>query len=158
MIVSRITSFGYAAVVDGKEHVIKPPRILKELPVRLMAGIGAVYFFISLMLLQAGGVQKEHILPILGILAAFITFVYRTTKIVASFRYRRRLKAHAKRGTVVFVPLQLFNHAVGMSKEQGSEISPALFDADLQKTAALVETFEREGFSLEVKKALNEVI
>lgn len=154
MAISRITHLGYAAVADGDLRVVRPPKVLANLPVRLSAGIGLVYFITSLILLQGGGIYKEHILPIFGILAAFGMFVYQTVVVGAGWAYRRRLRMHQRQGTVVYVPLPLLQHIQDVHQQLGRNMAPDVFDADLEKTRALVEQYRDEGLSSKTNKML----
>ncbi len=151
---NRVTHLGYAAIADSKEHLVKTPKVLHKIPVRLSAGVGVVYFSSSFALLQAGGASKELILPLLGIAAAFVAFMYQTVTLVAGWRYRRRLRKYAERGTVVFVPLPLVQHAETWHQNQGQTMHPSVFDTDLHKTHSLVELYKQEGLSPGVKKLL----
>jgi len=154
MFANRITHLGYAAIAKANVRLVRPPKVLAKVPVRLSAGVGLVYFTSSFILIQAGGAPKELLLPLLGIGAAFGTFVYRTVTLVAGWAYRRRLRTYARRGVVVFVPLALVQYVEGMYEKQGCKMAAGLFDADLEKTAALVELYEQEGFSPKIKKML----
>lgn len=153
---NRITHLGYAAVAEGKVRLVRPPKVLTKIPVRLSAGIGFVYFATSFILLQKGGVSEEHILPLLGILAAFVVFIYRTVTLVGGWIYRRRLRRYARQGRVVFVPLALLRHVEDAYEKQGRKMAPALFDRDLERTNVLVKLYEQEGSSPKVKKMLRD--
>ncbi|HSX28464.1 MAG TPA: hypothetical protein VLF60_03380 [Candidatus Saccharimonadales bacterium] len=142
-------------MAESKVDLLQPPRGLAELPIRLSAGIGFVYFATSLTLLEAGGVPKGIFLPIVGILAALGVFIYRTVGLVAGLRYRRRLRGYAQQGLIVFVPLTFFRQVAAQYGKQAQTMPLTLFDADLKKTAALVELFKQEGLSKKVVKMVD---
>jgi hypothetical protein len=149
---TRLTYLGYAAVDKGNVRAVQPPRILADIPIRLSAGIGLVYFVVSLVLLQEGGIYKEHFLPILGIVAAFGLFVYQTVIVVGGGIYRRRLRMLARQGVAVYVPLPLLQHVQDVHQKQGLKMPPGVFDDDLSQTKTLVELYQSEGLSPQVQK------
>jgi len=155
---NRVTHLGYAAIANGEERLVQPPKVLRKIPVRLSATAGALYFGTSLALLNSGGVAKEHVLPLLGIAAALAAFIYQTATLVAGRKYRRRLQRHARQGTVVFMPLPLVLQAHELYQQQDSGVQLDVFDRDLSKTKELVDAFASDGFSDDVKQQLQQII
>lgn len=149
---------GYAAVAEGDVELVRQPKVLSAIPVRVSAGLGLVYFSFSLFLVGEGGVAKEYILPVFGIFAAFVIFVYRTVTLVAGWAYRRRLRAHEQQGSVVFVPLELLQHTKALHEKENREMPSNVFDVNLGDTKALVDLYSKESFSPKVKKQLRGLI
>ena len=154
----RMTKFGYVAVAKGQSHLMRQPRVSAEIPIRVSAGLGFVYFMSSLLLLQAGGVAEEHALSILGIVAALIVFVYRTVQQVAAWQYSRKLRQYEQQGKLVFVPIGLLQHAQAIHQKLGQTMPTTAFDADLQRTSELVALYKQDNLSPRVKKTLEKVL
>ena len=150
-----LTPLGYVAVAKSNAHLVRSPKVLQQIPVRLAAAAGFVYFTGSFILLQSSGGLRFYA-PLAGIGAAFGVFVYRTVTLVSGWLYPRRLRGYERRGLIVVIPFDLIAQAQKISPER--EVQDMLAGATMRQTSALVTLHQEQGYSPKVNKMLRKLM